>query len=364
MRIVAAALAPVRCALRTPLVTARGGIAVRAGFVLRLGSATGAVGVGEGSPLYWLGEGSLDATQSELKRVVAAVTEGRPTADELRERFLVPGGGDSLAGAAACALDAALLEIAARAAGVGVGELLGGTGKLVLPVAALVGGATDEALLGAVDAALDAGFTTIKMKVGARVVGDDVRRVTAVRARVGRAVRLRLDANRAWSADVARAALAALASVEPEFVEEPLADGDLQALAAVARATPVPLALDESIVEAADLARVIASGARVVVVLKAVRVGGPTRLVALARRAHAAGLPVVVTDGIESAVGMRVALHAAAALPGAVHAVGLGGAQLLGAADAEGLRRPSLTVAGPGYAVEGSAPTSAAAAHG
>src|SRR5207253_9962157 len=111
-------------------------------------------------------------------------------------------------------------------------------------------------------------------------------------------------------------------------------------VASLARTTDVPLALDESIVDAADLERVIETGAPVHVVLKAVRVGGPTRLVALARRAHAASLPVVVTDGIESAVGMRVALHAAAAVPGAVHAVGLGGAQLLADADPEALRRP------------------------
>ncbi len=364
MRIVAAALAPLRCRLRAPLVTARGAVAERGGFVLRLTGDSGEVGAGEGSPIHWLGEGSLAATAAELERVVAAVIDERPSDEELRARFLIPTGAESLSGAAACALDAALLEVAARAARVGVGALLGGVGPMVLPVAALVGGATEDALLAAVDAALAAGFTTIKMKVGAGALAADVRRVDAVRARVGADVRLRLDANRAWTVDGARAALRAFAAADPEFVEEPLADGDPAALAALARATPVPLALDESIVDASDLDRAVASGARVHVVLKAVRVGGPTRLLALARRAHAAGLPVVVTDGIESAVGMRVALHAAAALAGAIHAVGLGGAQLLADHEAEALRRPYLAVRGPGYAVEVPAPASAAVAHG
>jgi L-alanine-DL-glutamate epimerase-like enolase superfamily enzyme len=86
------------------------------------------------------------------------------------------------------------------------------------------------------------------------------------------------------------------------------------------------------------------------VVLKTSRVGGPTRLVALARRAAAARLPVVVTDAIESAVGMRAAVHAAAAVAGdAGAAVGLGGAQL--ATEHAILRTPWLEPSGPGFTV-------------
>jgi hypothetical protein len=87
---------------------------------------------------------------------------------------------------------------------------------------------------------------------------------------------------------------------------------------------------------------------------------------ALARQAHAAGLPVVVTDSIESPVGMAVAVHAAAALPGARLAVGLGGAQLLAAVEPgssiESWRVPAVTACGPGFAVAtGAAPREAVA---
>ena len=254
-----------------------------------------------------------------------------------------------------------------------------------------------------------AGFRTLKLKVGGVALADDVARVAAVSERMAAetarsehrsrhpssasgaldaraddtvatgaddavSVRtesggatpavLRLDANGAWTRDEAERALAGFAPFRPVYVEEPLATGGAAALAVLARASTVPLAIDESLRNEDDLAAVVAAGTRVHVVLKAVRAGGPTRLVALARRALAAGLPVTVTDAIESGVGMGHALHAAAALlangapsdrtdeGGAtlVGAVGLGGAQL--APSEAAFCRPFLAAVGPGIAVD------------
>lgn len=353
MRIVAARVAPLRLALRRPLVTARGAVAEREGFVLALASDDEHVGEGEGSPAYWLGEGSLNETATALARVVAAC-DARPTLAEARGWLEVPP--FVLPPAVACALDGALLDLEARVRGVGVAALLGAPSAVRVPIAALVGGRTPDEAAAEADAALAAGFRTVKLKVGGVSLADDRARVAAVHARLPADVKLRLDANRAWSRAAAERALATMAAFAPEYVEEPLADGDPAMLAALARTVAVPLAVDESLRGADDLERLVATGARIAVVLKAARVGGPTRLVALARRAAAAGLAVTVTDAIESGVGMRQAVHAAAALAGtdgadagAVAAVGLGGAQLL--ASEAALRVPVLAPVGPGTAV-------------
>src|SRR5437899_362854 len=66
-------------------------------------------------------------------------------------------------------------------------------------------GPTEAASIVAEDA--KAGLTCFKVKVGA---GDDVARVSAVRAAVGPAAQLRVDANGAWDVDTARARLTAL----------------------------------------------------------------------------------------------------------------------------------------------------------
>lgn len=348
MKIGGAGVEAVRLALRRPLVTARGTIAARETFVLRLRAEDGAWGEGEAAPAYWIGEGSLAATEAALRGIAGRVA-ARPDADELRawwerERELDP--------AAACALDGALVDLAARRAGQPACALLAADDLVdargLLPVAALVGGSEPLALAAAVDAALADGFTTLKLKVGDGSLADDLARAETVRRRAGATIALRLDANRAWKADEARRALAAFAAVAPAYVEEPLRDSDPRALAELARTSGVAIAVDESLAAPADLERLLDAGAHVHVVLKAARVGGPTRLVALARRARAAGLPVVVTDGIESAVGTGVAVHAAAAA-GVDLAVGLGGAQLVPGLAA--LRGPAVRPSGPGFAI-------------
>jgi len=354
MNLVAAEVETLRLPLRRPLVTAAGVLAIREGFLLRLTSATGEVGIGEAGPAYWIGEGSLARTADDLRRIVDLVRQEPTSAAGLRARFLAGEAVRSCSAAAACALDSALLDLEARRQGVALGALLGEEVAAEVAIAALVGGATPELLMAEVDAALARGFRTVKLKVGSAVLADDVACVAAVRQRVGARVGLRLDSNRAWTLGDARRALADFAPFGIEYLEEPLQGADPEELAALARAAPVPLAVDESIVDAADLQRLVMAGARVQVILKAARVGGPTRLVALAQRARAAGLPVIVTDSIESAIGMSIAVHVAAALPGPGSAVGLGGAQLLApaaGAASHPLGVPWLRPAGPGLVV-------------
>ena len=119
----------------------------------------------------------------------------------------------------------------------------------------------------------------------------------------------------------ARRALAGLRPIAVAYVEEPLRVADPRsARRARARDRRCRSRSTSRSSRSRPRGGLIAAEARVHVVLKAARVGGPTRLLALARRAHAAGLPVIVTDAIESAVGTGVAVHVAAALPSAVAA--------------------------------------------
>ncbi len=361
MTIVGADVEAVRLALRRPLTTARGAITARETFLLRLKAEDGAYGEGEAAPAYWIGEGSLTATETALRGIVARVAD-RPSIDELRAWWAR---GRELDGAAACALDAALVDLAARRARVPACALLAADEAVsvpaALPVAALVGGCDAEALATAVDGALAAGFTTVKLKIGDGSLADDRERVDAIRERAGTTVALRLDANRAWTAEEARRALAAFAPAAPAFVEEPLRDSDPRALAELARTSGVAIAVDESVAGPVDLERLLDADARVHVVLKAGRVGGPTRLVALARRARAAGMPVIVTDGIEGAVGTGVAVHAAAAI-GTRLAVGLGGVQLVDALAA--FRGPWVRPSGLGFAIAVATGAEPQVAHG
>jgi o-succinylbenzoate synthase len=347
VRIVRATVEEIRLALRRPLMTSRGAVAMRRGLLLRLTSDAGVEGVGEASPAEWIGETSVAQVTDDLRRIVALAGE-RPDAARLHALVLSTGAAYSIA--AVCAVDTALLDLEATRRGMAVCALLGGDPTVTIPVRALLAGDTVESLRDDAADAVAHGFRVLKIKVGAAPLVDDVARVDAVRRLVGSGIALHLDANRAWTFAQARAAFAALAPLGIALLEEPLRELVPDDLAALAASAPIPLALDESIADAAALIRATSAGGVSALVVKAVRVGGPTRALALARVAAQCGLGVIVTDSIESAVGMGAALHVAAVLATPGLAVGLGGARLLADID-RALTAPLLRAAGPGLAV-------------
>ncbi len=140
-------------------------------------------------------------------------------------------------------------------------------------------------------------------------------RVGAIRRATGDSVRLRLDANCAWTYAAALDRLAAVAPFDLEYVEQPLAAGDIEGHAALRRALPVPIALDESVESEAAAIAILAARAADVLVVKPARVGGPGAVRAIAARAAAAGVPLVVSTFFETGIGTDAAIRAAAALP-------------------------------------------------
>jgi O-succinylbenzoate synthase len=177
------------------------------------------------------------------------------------------------------------------------------------------------------------GCTTAKVKVAqaGQSLADDLDRVAAVRAALGPAGRVRVDANAAWSVDDAVRALTALAAYDLEYAEQPCAS--LEELAAVrvalARAgVEVLVAADESVRKAADPLRVAVAGAADVVVLKVAPLAGVARALEVAQ---ACGLPVVVSSALDTSVGISAGVALAAALPALPYACGLATTSLMAA---------------------------------
>jgi len=169
-----------------------------------------------------------------------------------------------------------------------------------------------------------AGMTTVKVKVGGGSLDEDADRVAAVRAALGPAGRIRLDANGAWDVEAAVAAIERLAGFDLELVEQPVADlGDL---ARVRRRVSVPVAADESLRSLGDARRLAALEAADAVVVKVQPLGGVR--VAL-RVVEAAGVPAIVSSLYETSVGLAAGVALAAALPDLPFACGLGTAHLL-----------------------------------
>lgn len=179
------------------------------------------------------------------------------------------------------------------------------------------------------------GCTTAKVKVAERgqALADDVARVAEVRAVLGPAGRVRVDANAAWSVDDAVRALAALAPYDLEYAEQPCAgvDGLRDLRTALARAgVDVPVAADESVRKAQDPLRVAVAGAADVVVVKVAPLGGVAAALEVAGTLGADhAIPVVVSSALDTSVGIAAGVALAAALPDLPYACGLGTVSLL-----------------------------------
>lgn len=176
------------------------------------------------------------------------------------------------------------------------------------------------------------GCTTFKVKVAqaGQNLNDDEERLAAVLAACREAgvshPWIRVDANAAWSVADALAALPVLdaAAEGLEYIEQPCQT--LEELAEVRGQSWVPIAADESIRTADDPIRAAQADAADILVLKVAPLGGINNALAIA---HSAGLPVVVSGAMDTAIGLSSGLAFAAALPSLPFACGLGTGALL-----------------------------------
>ena len=203
-----------------------------------------------------------------------------------------------------------------------------------VPVNGLVTDADPEAAARMAVALARAGMNVLKVKCTADLA-ENRARIAAIRAAVPDAV-LRLDPNESLTDAAAPAHLDELARHGIAYCEQPTPTHDPAGMAALRQATVIPIAADEATTDLAAARALIAADAVDVLILKPQRLGGPDRLLAVAREAHAAGIAVTVTNSVETAVGLTAALHMAACLAPPVPACGLGTARFL----AEDLAEP------------------------
>ncbi|WP_203784511.1 enolase C-terminal domain-like protein, partial [Asanoa ferruginea] len=140
--------------------------------------------------------------------------------------------------------------------------------------------------------AIDAGFTQIKLKVGANV-DDDIRRLRIAREVCGPDFRIAVDANQRWDVGQAIEWVGALAPFEPWWVEEPTSPDDVVGHAAIARGiAPVPVATGEHVQNRVVFKQLLQLGAVSYVQLDAARVAGVNENIAILLLAAKFGVPV------------------------------------------------------------------------
>lgn len=305
--------------------TGRGAVleAPRRTLRLTVEAEGGLRGVGEATPLPRFSPESVTAARKAIEAVDLGAVELDPR-NPVAGVAQVVAHVSAAAPSARFAVETALLDAAARAAGVPLHRLLVRDAVIVdrVPLSALLDGDPDGDLAGDARRAIERGARTVKWKVGrAGRFDEELAALAGIRLAIGPDVALRLDGNGGLADEELEQRLSALAALQPEIVEEPSAAW----LEASARPA-CPLAADESLLRAAGEERVLDAvrrGRCAAVVLKPMLLGGILACRALARAARALGADLIITHTFDGPVAMAAAAALAVTLGGGQRAAGL-----------------------------------------
>lgn len=314
MRIVRVEVIPIALPFRERYRTASGDLDARSMAIVRLHADSGIVGLGESVPMSLRGGPDLAQVAGDLQSagevIVASgvelpdgggVAEVRGWAWEMLERCRRSGTGRQ----AICGLDIAMHDLAGQVLGLPMWRLLGAPDVQEVSCNATIDASEPQRAADHAAAQRASGFSVFKVKVGS---GDDGGRVAAVRATIGDAARIRIDANGAWDALTAAGRLADLGRFGLELVEQPCAD--LDGLVAVRGATAVPVVADESVSSVEDACEAAGARACDAVTIKLSKVGGPLEALRIA-----AVVPSYLSSALDGPIGIAAAIHTAQALP-------------------------------------------------
>jgi o-succinylbenzoate synthase len=261
-------------------------------------------GWGEAAPLEWWGSEKLNHARYDLVRLRDATRVGQVVDGTKAMAMMRPA-------TARFAVESALLDAAAQAAGLPLRRLFAPHPPNVVPVNATIGLVTPDAAFDAAARANDAGFRTIKVKVGG---DDDLARVDAVR-RAAKGATLRLDANGAWTKEDALNQIERLADDDVEYVEQPVPADALDALAHVTQHASVPIAADESCLPLQRAKQIVTRRCADVLVLKPSLLGAWSDVTKVVEHAVKADIKTVFTSAIDSAINRAVVAQFATLLP-------------------------------------------------
>ena len=275
---------PFALSFRRPYVTATGSLDRRQSVLLRLRDENGLSGLGEGVPMTLRSGDGLDRVVAELNEW--AENPGLfPTSPPAR-----------------CAVSMAVADLVAKREEIPLWRYLdpAATPRTLRCNATITAGDAEDVVSQCEAWAAD-GFDVFKLKAGP---DEAVELAPVVRSELGPEAKLRIDANGSWGERAARL-LRELEPLDLELVEEPVTG--LADLAALSRATEIPLVADESVNDPSEAADARVEGACAAVTVKLSKIGS----LDAALGGH---LPTYLSSALDGPVGIAAAAHVAQTL--------------------------------------------------
>jgi L-alanine-DL-glutamate epimerase-like enolase superfamily enzyme len=303
MRLEELEVIPYSLPFREPYVTSRGTLTERQLILVRI-RADGVEGVGETAALALRGGPDLQTIGRQLRELCRPALEEGTIDPQRLWSALARCRNRGVSAEALAAIDIALHDLAAKVGGEPVWRFLGADSAQPVPCNATLPAANPARTRLLAHEWAAEGFETFKLKVG---LPGDVTQVATVREAVGPEVRIRVDANAAWTVEQAAERLRAMARHSIELAEQPV--GGLDAMALLRSRTRIPLAADESVASARDARRAVELAACQLATVKLAKVGGVAAALEIARV-----LPIYLSSALEGPVAITAAAHTAQVL--------------------------------------------------
>ena len=175
------------------------------------------------------------------------------------------------------ALDMALWDALAVAAGLPLATMLGGAPRLLQAYNSCgLGLMTPEAAADEAEELLAGGFKAVKLRLGHATLAEDLAVTRAVRRRLADDIAVMVDYNQALTLAEALTRGRAMAHEGVYWIEEPIRHDDMGGYARLARELALPVQIGENFDGARAMARALDAGACDFVMPDAGRIGGVT----------------------------------------------------------------------------------------
>lgn len=292
----------------------RGEIPSKQHVLVRISTDEGIIGWGEAAPfLFYASE-----TASDVLRLVAEVLAPELIGRDPRNiratmaEFAAMDGHEFAKGA----VETALWDVLGQHAGLPIFRLLGGPRHGSVPLTTVLRSAEPAEMAAEARNLVASGFHSLKIKLGFGADQDEAA-VVAVREAVGRAPRIRVDAEEHYTVKEALRLARSLERFDLELVSQPVHRNDWDGMNLLREQLPMPVLADEGIHSAADVMRCVQCRSADMVNIKVLKCGGLIEAMNMAAICEANHLPIVVGSMIETGIGSLLGAHFALVTGGA-----------------------------------------------
>lgn len=283
---------------------------------VKVTDSAGNVGWGEGRPVSSWSYETLETIATTIRHHLASVLLGHDVSDRWglgRKMYAAIGRGPSTGQPIAkAALDMALHDLCAKAAGMTLRAFLGGSNsRNQMALSYTLTGHDRDSIVEEMTEGKAAGFRHFNFKA-AVAPETDIEVAETVKSEIPVGGFVWADANQGFQLHNARRVALAFEAIGVDLLEQPLPADQRHLMQALRQSTAIPLAIDEASVSPADFLHYVRDGLVDYLVVKMTRSGGIWPTLQQIAVAESAGLPLIVsglTDGLLTKVAIcQVAL--------------------------------------------------------